>query len=251
MEKNDFLMASEVIYQIHACESMHDLKNDLYYQLNMLIPFRYASYIAVERSEATGKLRHEVLFCKPERLAAAERAWLKHMDQDAVHTQWLSSARECVVIRDSDLLEGNRRFSKHSYQEIFRDFDIYDAMQMNVIDGGKTVGRLTLYRTREDGPFHEQDAFLLRTLSKHINLAFARCSRGQSPDQAELRRSALAQRSGLTKREEEVLGCMFRGMDNGDICDRLKISRNTLYKHNNSIFRKCGVKSRLELLKLE
>jgi DNA-binding CsgD family transcriptional regulator len=56
---------------------------------------------------------------------------------------------------------------------------------------------------------------------------------------------------GLTRREEEVLRCILSGMDNGAICEKLSISRNTLYKHNNSIFQKCGVASRWELLQLD
>ena len=247
MDNNDLLLFSEVIYRIHACETPGDLSRTFFHQLRLLIPFRYASYLTVSQEE-DGSYTYTVPFCQPQSLAAAEKAWAAAPDKS--NTAWLSSGTESMVLRDSELMTGNRRLDTPTYQETFQKYNIYDQLQMNVVHDGRTIGRLTFYRTRTDGPFTDSDAFRLRALSKHINLAFHRCFVQQfSPRSRNLPK--LASVYGLTRREEEILGCIFSGMDNGAICDKLRISRNTLYKHNNSIFQKCGVASRWELLRLD
>lgn len=248
MEKNDVLLLSEVIYQIHACETMRDLERNFFYYMNLYIPFSYASYIEI--SEDAGKQQHSVRFCRPQSFAPAERKWVALLMQDRVNTTWLSSGAESTVVRCSELFAGNRRLDTTSYQEIFQNYDIFDDLQMNLVHEGRTVGRLSFYRTRADGAFSDQDTSDLRILAKHINLAFFRCAARQFAPRDGVRTGDLAEQYGLTRREEEILGCIAKGMDNGEICAALSISKNTLYKHNNSIFQKCGVSSRWELLKL-
>lgn len=248
MDKNDLLLLNEVIYQFHACQTMADLGEKFFYYLNLVIPFRFASYIEIDQPAQTSGHTHHIRFCHPPSFAAAERKWLAL--QDKVNTIWLSSAAESVVVRCSELFAGNRRLDTTSYQQVFQTYGIFDDLQMNIVRDGHTTGRFSLYRTQTEGAFSDQDCDTLRLLSKHINLVFYRCAQGQFAPQGEEGLAALAQAHGLTRREEEILGCIFQGMDNAAICDTLSISKNTLYKHNNSIFQKCGVKSRWELLKI-
>lgn len=248
MDTNDFLRAMEFVYQINVCNTVPELGQVFYYQLGLLIPFQYASYIAITEDPNTHELHHAVSFCKPKKFQKVEEAWLTMLDK--AYTKWLSSTRETVIVRDSDLLAENRRFSEFSYQDLFNGCNVYDTMQMSIVYKGTILGRLALYRTKEAGTFSEQDAALLQLLSRHINLAFFRCQGQGHPDSAADRKNLrkLVERCHLTRREEEIVDYMFQGMDNVDISERLNISINTLYKHNNSIFQKCGVKSRWELL---
>lgn len=50
--------------------------------------------------------------------------------------------------------------------------------------------------------------------------------------------------SGLSEREVEVLRLIADGKNNGEICDRLSISMNTLKTHIKNIFSKLGVEDR-------
>ena len=49
----------------------------------------------------------------------------------------------------------------------------------------------------------------------------------------------------LTKREEEVLELMVKGMTNVEIADKLFVSRETVKLHVASILRKLNVKNRI------
>ena len=249
MEKNSLLLLSEVIFQINSCQTMQELERNLFNYVNLFVPFRFASYIEVQADPRTGEMDYTIRFCKPQSFAQVEKSWLATLDQAT--TLWLSSSPEPVVIRDSELFNGDHRADVPSYQlPGYQRLRIFDALQLNVVDGGKTVGRLSLYRAQEDGLFTDQDCFKLRLLSKHISLAFARCARRHMGEAAAMDLPSLIDQYGLTRREGEILGCIAKGMDNADISQALRISKNTLYKHNNSIFQKCGVRDRVWLVKL-
>ena len=241
-QKNDFIRLSESIYHIRACATLRELERTLIPQVAQLIPLYAASYIQVGAGE-----RMTLLFCQPASFAAAERRWMK-LDKTKTYTDWLSRSREITVVRDSELF-GMDRLNNPCYREVYQDYQIYDAIQMNVVHAGCTVGRLTLFRSREQGEFTDRDSFFFQLLSKHINVAVCRCL-GFAGEEERADPPHLAVEYGLTRREAEVLGCIFQDMGNAEICQALSISKNTLYKHNHSIFQKCGVKSRWELLKL-
>lgn len=49
-----------------------------------------------------------------------------------------------------------------------------------------------------------------------------------------------------TRREREVLRLLRRGLSNADIADAMGISRRTVEKHCENLYRKLGVRNRLE-----
>ena len=112
------------------------------------------------------------------------------------------------------------------------------------------LGRLSLYRTRREGLFTEKEAFYLRVLANHINLAYARCLEQEERNRGRASPPELVQTYHLTPREGEILGLIFQDWNNEEILEKLRISRYTLLKHLQNIYRKCGVSSRWDLRKL-
>lgn len=55
---------------------------------------------------------------------------------------------------------------------------------------------------------------------------------------------------GITRREGEIINCLLSGSTNNEIGERLYISPRTVDTHFSNIYRKCGVRSRLELVRL-
>lgn len=249
MEKNDFLLYNEVTYRLHACQTMEEFKPALLAQIKLVIPYTYGSFIPVEIDPETQEMLHGTPFCRPRAFEQVERTWLENIHKG--YTIWLSYASESTAVRDSEILSGDSRFSCPSYRELYAKHGIYDCIQMNITYAGQPMGRLALYRTREDGVFTDQEAFYLRALGNHINLACWRCRRGSGvPAQAAQDLKGLVERYGLTRREEEVLALIFQDMNNEEILEKLVISRNTLLKHLQNLYRKCGVSSRWDLRKL-
>ena len=249
METNDFLLYNEVLYRLHACRTMEELKPTLLGQLKLMIPYTYASFLSIQVDPETQELIHRDPFCQPRQFVAAERAWLGQIDQS--YSIWLSHAPESMVVRDSEILSGDNRFSAPSYRKIYLDYHIYDCMQMNITYAGQAMGRLAFYRTQADGLFTDREAFLLRTLSNHIDLACYHCTQRQAQAAQPARTlEELTQVYGLTRRETEILGLVFQDRNNEEILEQLHISKNTLLKHLQNLYRKCGVSSRWDLLKL-
>ncbi len=251
MEKNDFLIYNEAVYRLHDCQTLAELKPALLTQVRLLVPCTYASLIPITRDPETLAAVHGEPVCIPRGFQPVEKAWLAQADQ--AYTLWMSHAAETMVVRDSEVLAGDNRFAARSYREVYLHHGIVDCVQMNIAWGGQTLGRLALYRTREEGLFTEQDTFYLRAMANHINLAWGRCLREQTRKEnpaAGRSMEELTAEYQLTRREEEILGLVFREMNNEEILEKITISQNTLHKHLQNLYRKCGVSSRLGLLKL-
>ena len=146
MEKNDFLLYNEIIYRIHACRTLEEFRPTLLAQVKLIIPYTYASLIAIQTDPETGELIHRDPYCKPQNFREVENAWLGRIDK--AYTAWLSHAPESMVVRDSEILSGDKRFSAASYRELYTAYHVHDCMQMNITYAGQAMGRLALYRTR-------------------------------------------------------------------------------------------------------
>ena len=70
---------------------------------------------------------------------------------------------------------------------------------------------------------------------------------GGSPDHS---LAAVAARHGLTHRERQLLEELTRFRDNQEIAEALSVRASSLQKHFQNMFRKFGVTSRWELMRL-
>ena len=66
MEKNEFLLCSEVIYRINVCRTVVELRGVLLAQLKLIIPYACASIIPIQEDPDSHEIRHGIPFCWPE-----------------------------------------------------------------------------------------------------------------------------------------------------------------------------------------
>ena len=115
----------------------------------------------------------------------------------------------------------------------------------------KFLGILTLFRTRIDGIFSDEDLFYLRSLGMHFNAVLYNITRKKQqeyPTGASLKE--LKTQYQLTPRETQILEQLFCFCTNEEIADSLGIRENTLQKHMQNIFRKTNPSSKWDLLRL-
>ena len=62
--------------------------------------------------------------------------------------------------------------------------------------------------------------------------------------------SDVAERYGLSAREREVLELLAKGLRTNELAEELGISPHTVRDHCKQLYRKCGCRSRAELLGL-
>lgn len=168
------------------------------------------------------------------------------------YTAWLSCCREATLFRESDLVGEQQRLRSTIYQECYQPFEVYDSLQYGIVCNGQPLGALSLFRCREDGPFSDHELFLLRSVGTHLNQQMAALLAGTppaggSPDHS---LAAVAARHGLTLRERQLLEELTRFRNNQEIAEALSVRASTLQKHFQNMFRKFGVTSRWELMRL-
>ena len=69
------------------------------------------------------------------------------------------------------------------------------------------------------------------------------------PCNSHLNVEAVIRRYNLTKKEAEILRQLVRGLKNSDIARELHIQEHTVRHHLKNIYMKCGVRSKLELVR--
>ena len=76
MEKNEFLLCSEVIYRINVCRTVGELRKVLLAQLKLIIPYACASIIPIQEDPDSHEIRHGTPFCWPEAFQTVEQRWI-------------------------------------------------------------------------------------------------------------------------------------------------------------------------------
>lgn len=249
MDKNSLMIVNDVIYTLHACTSLAEIKSGFLPRLKMTVPYSYASLLLRDADENADTVRLSSPICVPDSFAEAEDEYIKVADQD--HLLWLLHARQPQIIRESELLNEQQRLSSPLYVHCYRQFDVYDSLQYASVYQERLLGILTLFRTREMGTFSADEAFLMNAIGMHLNLVLFRLSQSRQ-EHGDLKQTmeALQTQYHLTPRELEIAQQVFLFRDNDEIAAALGIRSNTLQKHLQNIFRKTNVASRWELLRL-
>ena len=123
-------------------------------------------------------------------------------------------------------------------------------MQLTIVHNGRLYGVLSLFRTKSDGTFSNDDMFFLQSLGMHLNLAISRLiDSSGTHNSTSLSVSDFSKIYGLTSREADIFQALTHFMENKQIAATMNISENTLQKHLQNLFRKFGVGSKWELMK--
>lgn len=240
MEKNQFLLYNDIVYEMNKSQNREDLQTQFLQRLQLLIPFHYASIIFSHDK----MIFDENPICVPHDFIQAEKEYIKHCQEDEL--LWTVHSRESTILIESDLLPENKRLQSSLYKQCYQVYNIYDQLQYTIVYNQEFLGVLTLYRTRSDGLFNDDDLFYLRSLGKHLNLLMYQLKhnyRIMDIDQ-------LQQRYQLTTREMEIIKNILALKTNDEIARDLHISEHTIAKHIQNIFKKINITSRIELLRL-
>lgn len=96
-------------------------------------------------------------------------------------------------------------------------------------------------RTELDRAFLEAVSRTMQTLDEHVNEYVAhRLAQNNIRTNAQLE---------LSVRERDVFALVLEGLSNKEIASHLCISESTAKFHVSAVLRKCGVRSRMELLR--
>ncbi|MGN0363043.1 MAG: helix-turn-helix transcriptional regulator [Bilifractor sp.] len=247
---DNFLAYDNLLYSLYTAIDFEDLKSKLLSHLEELIPHQYSSILLIDPmySRKGGKLKISEFYCKPSEFMEAEKTYMEKYP-DAMDRR-LNISRETVSVRESSLMPEAERLHSKFYQECYRRFDIYDTLQLSITSGEDLLAVLTLFRTRSAGAFADEDVYLLKALSKHLNTIFYKhCRETDTAASVSGAVETITRRVHMTPKETEILTLIFLTKSNIEICDELGIKEHTLQKHFQNIYRKLNISSRWELLR--
>lgn len=248
MQKNNFLLINNIIYQVYSISDFKNMKETFLNLLRVLIPNTCASILMADHTDSSHLLTDPV--CVPASYIDVENNYLSLEDDDL--TRWLMMARQSMLIRESDLTPEQKLIETPIYQKCYEPFGLHYSAQLYLVHKETFLGVVTLYRSKEQGDFTDDELFLLNAFSDHLNLRFYNeyhHKTQQSNNSSHI--IELVLQYHLTNRESEILQLIFDGLDNEKIADQLCISNFTLKKHIQNLYNKLGVSSRWDLLRFK
>ncbi len=248
MDKNTFLIYNDLLFELYNCTTYEDLASEFLPKLRFLVPFSYASFLQFSRDELTKELTPHSPIAFPAYFAEAEQLYCQNVDLDLI--LWPVQRNESILIKESDLLDDEKRIGSDLYRICYSKYNVYDSLQYDIVRNNKPLAALSIFRTKFDGSFTPDDTFLIHSLGGHLETVLYRIlapKHGVSGANHAI--SSIEKKYSLTSREVELLTLLSGYANNNEISQVLSISENTVQKHLQNLFRKLGVSSKWELLR--
>ena len=239
LETNDWMILNSIIYKIYTTENPLTMRQQLLEQ--MVLDFDSADFYLASKEEE-GKLIAPVMY---------------NCDEDqSENYEELGSSRgimysgKSLVYRETDIISDEKRMETEYYKKVYRPNNWHYSLQMILGKDKEFLGVITFYRTIGKDNFQYDDIFLLDLLKDHLAYRLYRDRQECNNGQEKLTVTEAAEKYGLTKREHTILRLLMQGKDNNQLCEELSISVNTLKKHILNIYRKLGIRNRVQMFKM-
>lgn len=241
LETNDWMILNSIIYKIYTTEDLTIMRETLLEQLKMIIDFDSADFYLAP-PDGSHELVSQVTY------NCDEDGSSKYSELD--YSRGIMYSGKSMVYRETDIISDEKRVETEYYRKVYRPNNWHYSLQIILGYNKEFLGVITLYRTIGKDNFAYDDVFVMDMMKDHLayRLYQDRSSNGSQANKLSV--SEISDKYDLTKRERMVLGELINGNDNSKICDELSISVNTLKKHILNIYRKIGVKNRVQLFKM-
>lgn len=253
MQTNTFLIMNNLIYQIYTIEDFDKMKRTFLQIIQMLIPNTFSSILMADSSSSESLLCNPI--CYPEEYVKMENMYLSLENEDT--TRWLELCNQSALIRESDLLSEEDFLKSNIYNKCYKPNNIYYSIQLHLSYNNIFLGVISLYRSKEEGDFNDDEMFIMKSFINHLTFRFyqnylsensSTINSQNTQNFNDFSYTKLASKYNLTVRETEVLKLILENEDNENISNKLCISNFTLKKHLQNIYRKFDVNSRWTLI---
>lgn len=241
METNDWMILNNIIYKIYTTECFNDMRYEILDQLKMILDFDSADFYMASREE--GKL-----LCNP--VTYNCDVDLSEMYEDLDYSRGIVASGKMLIYRETDIISDEARVQTDYYKKVYKPNNWHYALQFIIARHKKFLGAITFYRTIGKEDFHYDDIFVLDILKDHLAYRLEQFYQSGESGMDKLTVSEAVTKYDLTRREHTILKQLMSGADNAEICSELVITPNTLKKHILNIYRKLGIKNRVQLFKM-
>lgn len=240
LETNDWMILNNIIYKIYTTEDMDVMREQLLEQMKLVLDFDSADFLLADHTTQNRLVRPITYNCEDENIRYEEPDYHKEMMANG----------KSLVYRETDVISDEERVRTDYYNKVYRPNNWHYSLQMVLAREKEFLGVVTFYRTIGKDNFQYDDIFILDMLKEHLAFRLYRDNRIQEEAQEKMTISEVTERFDLTKREHTILQELLQGKDNHTICEELSISVNTLKKHILNIYRKLGIRNRVQMFKM-
>ena len=241
LETNDWMILNNIIYKIYTTENPRGMREQLIEQMKMVLDFDSADFYLAAK-DGSKRLTDPITYnCDEDECSIYE---------ELDYSRGIMYSGKSLVYRETDIMSDEKRMQTEYYNRIYRPNNWHYSLQMILGRNKEFLGVITFYRTIGKDNFQYDDIFLLDMLKDHIAYRLYRDRLEDTQSEEKLTVTEASEKYDLTKRENTILKLLMQGKDNTQICDELAISVNTLKKHILNIYRKLGIKNRVQMFKM-
>lgn len=239
LENNEFMILNSIIYKIHTVTDFQDMRRKLLEQLRMVVEFDSADFYLSKGSGSSMLVSKIGYNCDMD---------VSQKYENLDYSQGILSSGKSMVYRETDIISDEKRVQTEYYKNVYLTNNWHYALQLILAYNSEFVGVVTFYKVKGKPDFNYSDIFLLEMLKEH--LSYRIYIENESNAHGKISIGMATEKYYLTKREQEMLRFIMQGCSNDEICKIAVISNNTLKKHVLNLYRKIGVKNRVQLFKL-
>ena len=241
LETNDWLVMNSIIYKIYTTGDFDAMRTQFLEQIKTVIDFDSADFYLASSNEKENLERPVFLNCDED---------LSDIYENMDYSRGIMFSGRSMVYRETDIISDEKRVQTEYYQRVYKPNNWHYALQMIFGRNKHFLGVVILYRTIGKEDFTYEDVFLMDMLKDHMAYRLSQDRNNQMTSQEKLTLTQAVKTYDLTKREQTILQLLLQGMENTEICDHLSITVNTLKKHILNIYRKLGIRNRVQMFKL-
>lgn len=242
LEMNDWMILNSIIYRIYTTENSNLMRRQLLEQLKMVFDFDSADFFLAARDGSNHLIEPTMYNCDEDLSSVC--------DELDYSRGIMYSSGKSLVYRETDIISDESRMQTDYYKKVYKPNNWHFSLQLILGRNKEFLGVITFYRTIGKDNFQYDDIFLLDMLKDHLAYRLYRDRQEMGGAEEKMTVSEAVGKYDLTKREHTILLKLMEGKDTNELSDELSISVNTLKKHILNIYRKLGVKSRVQLFKM-
>ena len=240
LKDKEFRIISDLLSELYYNDDLKEIERKFLVGIRTLIPYHQASFYPMDPETGRALEDAAVFIDTREDLIPHFFASIAPEENYLAH---LFHRKESIVYIESDIL-GTELYEKTEfYRNFLKPQGVSYGCGAILIDEGKPMGVISLFRGKKWGNFTEKEAFILELFTAHLTQITANLLPGKELilnfDDAI-----------LTLREQEIAGLIFQGYTNEEIATELCISVSTVKKHVYNIFHKYHVNNRTSLIQL-
>ncbi len=244
---SDLRALDDLVYFINTASSVPEIQREVLLHLRDLFPYDSATFFLPEKSGGLKLLGSPVAVDYDNRLLAEYEEHYQQID----YLLWIFRLSEPLTYRETDIIDDRLRNRSPFFNEYIRRSGTYYVAGLSVVHQGTLCGAVTLYRTKQRGDFDGRCLAVLSFLQRHLANRLYQLLYPSSADIPDFQASSSRLLENLfTPREREVARLVITGLDTEKIASMLNISPTTVKKHLDNMFKKLGVHSRLELMRV-